>query len=140
MNVPENYSFDLTERRRQQYFPNLKFEQNFVFTSLKTDDYNCVAWSLKIDDEWIQYDLNVEDYINHFSGCGFRFSENEHFVKGVEKIAIYADYKNQFTHVARQLDNGKWTSKLGDWEDIEHDTLDALSGDFYGKPFIIMEK
>jgi hypothetical protein len=27
----------------------------------------------------------------------------------------------------------KWSSKLGDWEDVEHTTLEALEGDFYGK-------
>ncbi|MCY7407984.1 MAG: hypothetical protein LH631_11575, partial [Alkalinema sp. CAN_BIN05] len=34
-------------------------------------------------------------------------------------------------HVARQLPNGLWTSKLGRLEDIEHE-LDGLSGDLYG--------
>ncbi|TAF36353.1 MAG: hypothetical protein EAZ69_10585 [Oscillatoriales cyanobacterium] len=35
------------------------------------------------------------------------------------------------THAARQLANGKWTSKLGWLEDIEHE-LDGLTGDRYG--------
>jgi hypothetical protein len=35
------------------------------------------------------------------------------------------------THAARQLPNGKWTSKLGRWQDIEHE-LDGLVGEMYG--------
>ncbi len=35
-------------------------------------------------------------------------------------------------HVARQLKEGMWTSKLGPDEDIEHNTLDALEGELYG--------
>ncbi|NET26084.1 hypothetical protein [Okeania sp. SIO1I7] len=35
------------------------------------------------------------------------------------------------THAVRQLANGKWASKLGWLEDIEHE-LDALNGDRYG--------
>jgi hypothetical protein len=35
------------------------------------------------------------------------------------------------THAAQQLSNGKWTSKLGRWQDIEHE-LDGLVGEMYG--------
>jgi hypothetical protein len=35
------------------------------------------------------------------------------------------------THAARQLPNGKWTSKLGRWQDIEYE-LDGLVGKMYG--------
>ena len=51
---------------------------------------------------------------------------------GYEKIAIYV--KDGIpTHAARQLGDGRWTSKLGKYEDIEHDSLDALNGDGYGE-------
>jgi hypothetical protein len=53
---------------------------------------------------------------------------------------IYADKDNCFTHVARQLYTGAWTSKIGEWEDIEHLTLEAVSGGLYGEPAIIMRK
>lgn len=140
MHFPKNYSLDLNEKRISNYFPNLKLGENFIYTSLKTDVYNCVAWSLKIDGNWIEYDLNVDDYVSLFFDNGFRRSENTNFMDGVEKIAIYVDDKNLFTHVARQLDTGKWTSKFGEWEDIEHDTLEAIEGSGYGRPYLIMEK
>jgi hypothetical protein len=55
------------------------------------------------------------------------------------KVAIYAS-GGELTHAARQLPDGQWTSKLGDLEDIEHDTLEALKCEEYGKPVLIMRK
>jgi hypothetical protein len=49
---------------------------------------------------------------------------------GIEKIALYL--KNGApSHAARQLPDGKWSSKLGEADDITH-TLDGLNGDRYG--------
>jgi len=42
--------------------------------------------------------------------------------------------------MARQLENGKWTSKLGELEDIEHDTLDVFDDSDYGTVACIMKK
>lgn len=50
---------------------------------------------------------------------------------GFEKIAIYAKNvagKFEPKHAARQLDNGCWTSKLGQADDIEHLTADCITG------------
>ena len=52
MEFPKDYSFDLTDTRRNLYFPNLRTGENFIFSSLKNDEYNCVAWSLKNDQEF----------------------------------------------------------------------------------------
>lgn len=58
-----------------------------------------------------------------------------------QKIAIYNDYDNLPTHVARQLPNGKWTSKLGQDEDIEHNNLQGLTGrPGYGEVACIMKR
>lgn len=51
---------------------------------------------------------------------------------GFEKIVIYVDANNEPTHAARQLQSGAWTSKLGDWEDIEHKTLACVGDGVYG--------
>jgi hypothetical protein len=37
------------------------------------------------------------------------------------------------THAALQLESGDWTSKLGDFEDISHSTIEAVSGPVYGR-------
>ena len=46
----------------------------------------------------------------------------------MQKIAIYLNSSNSPTHVARQLLDGRWTSKLGSYEDIEHSRLAGLEG------------
>jgi hypothetical protein len=48
-------------------------------------------------------------------------------------VALYRHPEFGIEHVARQLRSGKWTSKLGDWEDIEHDDPYALECEDYGK-------
>ncbi len=59
---------------------------------------------------------------------------------GVTKVAIYGDIDaDSWTHAARQLPNGKWTSKLGDFEDIEHDTPEGLVGSLYMNLTCIMK-
>jgi hypothetical protein len=57
---------------------------------------------------------------------------------GLEKVAIFAKGETAL-HVARQLPSGKWTSKIGRWEDIEHDLL-ALEGERYGEVAQIMQR
>ncbi|HEX4644075.1 MAG TPA: hypothetical protein VH598_00545, partial [Verrucomicrobiae bacterium] len=40
--------------------------------------------------------------------------------------------QNKITHAAIQTEDGKWRSKLGDFEDIEHNLLSSLEGTWYG--------
>jgi hypothetical protein len=58
---------------------------------------------------------------------------------GFEKIAVFADPTGIPTHAARQLPNGRWTSKLGAAEDIEHE-LHAVAGAIYGTVVRIMRR
>ena len=60
-------------------------------------------------------------------------------------MALYGDAGGAPTHVARQLPSGAWTSKLGDWEDIEHQTLASLeerpgAAPAYGKVARILKR
>ncbi|MEL6882527.1 MAG: hypothetical protein AAFP09_18535, partial [Cyanobacteria bacterium J06607_10] len=61
---------------------------------------------------------------------------------GFQKIAIYIDAQQTPRHVTRQLANGEWTSKIGQYEDIQHKTLEALTGEApaYGTVAQIMKK
>ena len=45
-----------------------------------------------------------------------------------------------YTHAARQLLSGKWTSKLGKSVDIEHDTTDVVARGLYGEVVQIMKR
>jgi hypothetical protein len=58
---------------------------------------------------------------------------------GFEKIAPFADADGLPTHAARQLPGGRWTSKLGELEDIEHD-LNDVAGTAYGTVVQIMKR
>jgi hypothetical protein len=59
--------------------------------------------------------------------------------EGYEKVAIYGDQWG-YTHAARQLEDGKWASKIGELEDIEHDSPEDLTGSDYGSVVKVMEK
>ena len=59
---------------------------------------------------------------------------------GVEKVAIFVDENFLPTHAARQLQDGTWTSKLGEGEDIMHVQLEHVSGRIYGIPVLVMRR
>lgn len=148
MKFPSGYPVALSIPNIQRYFPNLQEKTNFEFTSLRDPNYNCVAWASEITETWEQcYDEHgdvlesAERYIQYFKDRGFTESASMDLENEVQKIAIYLDTAtNKFRHVARQLKNGKWTSKLGDWEDIQHDKPENLLGNLYGDKVVIFEK
>jgi hypothetical protein len=81
----------------------------------------------------------VENFISAFSKLGYLPCENSALEKNFEKVAIYVSTKDEIhapkgsvTHMARQLSDGKWTSKLGNDVDISHNTLQAVEGNAYG--------
>lgn len=84
-------------------------------------------------------DGTSDSYAKLFALCGFERCADGVLELGIEKIAIYAD-GYIFKHVARQLADGKWTSKLGTLEDIEHESLKALCGDEYGEVVAFMKR
>jgi hypothetical protein len=57
-------------------------------------------------------------------------------VAGIEKVALYGKGplgSEDPTHAALQLESGRWTSKLGPFEDIEHATPADVEGPTYGR-------
>ena len=95
------------------------------------------------DDYWwpdhIQSDDTLESVIALFVDVGYEPCDNHEVEGTVEKVAIYGDDDGP-SHVARQLESGRWTSKLGDWEDIEHDSLRAVEGSRYGTVRAILRR
>ncbi len=133
-------------------YPNLK-SNGYEVTSPDTIDYNCVAWAMEETDTWwwpnpeseSYWTLNVprqetlEAFIQAFATLGYQVCENSDLEIYFQKIAIYV-LKGKPTHLARQLDDGKWTSKLGSNEDIIHHNLDGLEGEKYGKVTTVMKR
>ena len=122
----------------------------YQITSQATGLYNCVAWAAGESGRWWWPDFDGQHFWpanvlreetlgafqEAFESLGFVVCQSEHLEVGVEKIAVFAD-ENGPQHVARQLPNGRWTSKLGELEDIEHD-LRGLEGVAYGSVVLIM--
>ena len=125
-------------------FPNLAAE-GFQETSPADLRYNCIAWSAGHDDLWWWPDASfvaywpesaprvesLEAFISAFSTLGYQPCADGSFDALFEKVAIYLR-NGRPTHAARQLADGTWTSKLGQWIDVSH-TLSGLEGPEYGQ-------
>jgi hypothetical protein len=134
----------------QRYFPNLD-ENNYKATSPGDNGYNCIAWAYGVNDNWfwpddyyfwpedIKREETVEAFIELFRSINYERCDTASLETDREKVAIYA-LCGIPTHAARQLPNGKWTSKLGEEIDIEHDNLACLNGPVYGEVEIIMSR
>jgi len=122
------------------------------FSSDETPDYNCFAHALGEDGAWWEPFVipptqpglywppgatpdNTPDAWTEalatrgFEPCGLDATLDPRYVK----VAVYANAAGTALHVARHLRDGRWASKLGVFEDIEHDTLAALEGPLYGR-------
>lgn len=139
---------EFTPRAHIEYwFPNAIPVEALEITSANDLCYNCVAWSLGIDSRWVQPYAeggvqvapwavwpNAEDrgsaieiYTKMYRGEGFVKAIKGVREPGFEKIAIYWDKTSkQFLHVARQMEDGSWTSKLGRSSDVKHAKPDTL--------------
>ncbi len=123
-------------------FPRLT-PSNHRITSPPTSAYNCIAWAASDIANWWQpgvfwpiaqpkEDFSVEALVAVFESRGFEECADGSFEVGFEKLAFY-EASLFYTHAARQLATGRWTSKLGRAEDIEHDSPDDLADGVYGK-------
>lgn len=133
-------------------FPNRRAD-NCWETSPRDGGYNCVGWALGLtnarlwpsrDSQWpdgLPRDETIEAFYTLFERFGYTPCPSGDHVAGVERLALYATGAAPATdpglavgtptHVARQTDDGRWTSKLGLGFDVVH-SLDALVGPLYG--------
>jgi hypothetical protein len=74
----------------------------------------------------------VEALIQIFQGLKYAICDKGQLEIGFEKIVIFPD-SEAYAHAARQLEDGRWASKIGGWEDIEHNACDGLEDEEYGK-------
>lgn len=124
---------------------------NHRVTSPETTDYNCIAWSAGDTTRWWEpgrywpCPVPPDDYglgalVAAFATLGFEDCGLDGRPEpGLDKVALYA--AGQFyTHAARQLPSGRWTSKLGKWVDVEHDSPADVGGGLYGEVVRIMKR
>jgi hypothetical protein len=114
-------------------FPRLP-AAGYRVTSPTDDVYNCIAWALGITDNWwwpgdpdrtywpdnLPRERTLAAFRQLFAGFGYDECIGDGLETGFEKVAIFANALGQPTHAARQLPTGRWTSKLGESEDIDH--------------------
>lgn len=73
-------------------------------------------------------------FVAAFQTKGYLPCTDGAFESGFERVVIYTDDGGIPTHAAKQVvATGKWSSKLGQGVDIEHD-LNDLDGPLYGIP------
>lgn len=132
-------------------FPNLALT-GFAVTSPETPIYNCIAWAADDNSKWwwpdpdgfaywpplVNRQETVEAFVAAYGFLGYRVCEDGRFEAGWDKIAIYT-LNGSPKHAAKQLDQERWTSKLGEWHDISH-AIDGLDGPDYGQPTVFMKR
>ena len=118
--------------------------RDYVEKSRPTRRYNCIAWAAgRSDDWWWPQGLrgywplekgpepNLETFEAAFRTLEYEPCTDGKLEYGIEKVAIYA-IGGVVKHMALQMANGWWASKLGGAEDIEHQTAQELQGSQYG--------
>lgn len=126
-------------------FPRLQ-TADFKVTSPHDPAYNCIAWAADDDEAWwwpraesdaywpdqAPLEETVEAFVTAYGTLGYEVCPDGALETTHEKIAIFVDNSDTPTHAARQLADGRWTSKLGMFHDIEHELVD-VEGPLYGK-------
>jgi hypothetical protein len=138
--------------RIEARFPGLQASPYRV-TSPATRDYNCVAWAAGDTANWwwpdtdndaafwppgVPREETVDAFVAAFATLGYAPAQGEEIEPGFEKVTLFA-HGGVPTHAARQLPDGRWTSKLGRLEDIEHD-VHAVSGEAYGAVVLVLKR
>jgi hypothetical protein len=78
--------------------------------------------------------------IEIFKHHGYIVCDTDEREDGYEKVALYEHPDFGIEHASRQLQDGQWTSKLGEWEDIRHKTPQSVECDDYGNVVQIMKR
>ena len=119
--------------------------EGYQITSEPTNEYNCVAYAVGETDRWWSHSEadyywpehasrtpSIQSLIEVFAGLGYELCEDAGNEAGFNKVALYANGEGDWTHAAVQLNDGRWSSKLGPDEDISDRTPQSLDSDFYG--------
>jgi hypothetical protein len=134
----------------ESLFPKLVSE-GYTLTSDPDEGYNCIAWAAGVDDGWwdpadgypwpngVPRNYEPDTLVRVFETLGYQRCDDDSLEIDFEKVAIYANGA-LYEHAAKQLPNGRWTSKMGPDDDIEHGSLRALESDHFGKVTAILKR
>ncbi len=133
-------------------FPNLT-QSGYDITSPQEPRYNCIAWAADDHAFWWEpikfpgyywppgasLSATLDAYREAFALQGYEPCADSALEQGFDKIAIFTK-DTVPSHAAKQLENGDWTSKLGQSFDIRHNSLSGVEGAEYGKVAQIMKR
>ena len=137
----------------EQLFPGL-CGTPWAIKSRKSRRYNCLAWAAR--EKHRRWDFGKGAFwppgvkrasgfaylVGAFQAEGFSVCDKatcQKYDPNCDSIVLYK-LNIRGTHAARLLHNGMWSSKLGDAEDIQHQTPEALTSILYGEPFVYMKR
>ena len=112
-------------------FPNL---ETWSVTGPSTGDYNCIAWSVGITDQWIWPGNTVQDFDAFYEYHGWIPARNCRRGYKKRKVALYANNSdpNDCTHGSRETHDCGWhESKCGRSNRIMHIRTE-MEGGYYG--------
>ena len=156
-----NYRVGMRPLNKRAIDPN---DPRFVaITAAPTMVYNCIAWALGSRNQWwephspgsipeerghwpagLPHNRDPQTLRQLFQQEGFTDCENGELDPTVVKIALYRtrdeDGNYEWTHAARQLKSGLWTSKLGSSYEVTHRNPDDLDGALYGTVYAYLSK
>jgi hypothetical protein len=132
-------------------FPQLG---SWIKSSERTDQYNCAAFAAGDETQkwdpfppglyfWppnVPRDYSASVFVLAYSTIGYAVCADDSVDPRYEKIALYTNAHGGVLHVARQLPDGRWTSKLGDEEDIIHAAPQSLASQEYGQPTVFLRR
>ena len=110
-------------------FPRLSGTR-YRITSPDDRIYNCIAWAAEEETRWwfwppeyywpsaASRGSDISCLVAAFRALRYEVCENSGLESRYQKVALYVREGN-CTHVARQLFNGLWTSKLGQDVDVK---------------------
>ena len=117
---------------------------NYCEQSDVTDAYNCIAYAFGDTDNWwwprigrhilapgFPLGDSVDTLIGIFENRGYSRCHSREYEAGYEKVVIYCR-DGRIKHAARQLRSGRWVSKLGEEQDIEHERAEYVECAAYG--------
>jgi hypothetical protein len=125
-------------------FPLLDAD-GYAETHPESDVYNCIAWAAGRSDSWwwpeeddavhwpekVPREETIEAFTAVFVSLGYEVCHSGEWEAGWERVALYA-LDGLPKHAARQLPDGRWTSKLGPGPVITHTTPRGVEGPVYG--------
>ncbi len=114
------------------------YDRNYNCIAFAADDQEKWWWPASPDDYWpptVTNRVTMDAFIEAFGTMGYAECPDGNLEDGFEKVALYGQDSAAGlvpTHMAKQLPDGRWKSKLGRHEDIEHVNLANVDCTNYG--------